>query len=431
MLRKLIIAIILGVMISAFSTSASWAASSTESRIQRYQDNYAAYLKNDKVIADAFLAGYNNSEAQALVARAIWYMEHGYMIYGHYKYGSTGYIDCSIFTALVYKDFGYTITSASRKYPQVGKKVAGVYSRKIPGSDKYELVGTENLRPGDVFTFWKEDSDGSGTHIGHVALYMGKINGEPAIIQTISGRPTAIGITTSFKYWYGEHFVEARRILDDSSQSPEKPWQASLPVIPDKYQLPPQKTIVQPAEKFLSNKATSQFRDIAAHWAEEDIRKLMKSGVLDGYPDGTFQPDRPISRAEFAAALVKAFDISKKTGKVFLDTSSHWAKDYISSAAAGGIVSGYNSTFFGPDDPITREQMAVMIVEAAEIDADVKGSLKAAYADGAAISDWAQDAVLAAGQKAIIKGYTDNTYKPGRGANRAEAAAVISRALSL
>ncbi len=430
MLRKFIIVCLIGLWTFAAGTSA-WAASSTDSRVKRYKDNYADYLKHDKVIADAFLANYNNSEAQALVARAIWYMENGYMIYGHHKYETTGYIDCSIFTALVYRDFGYTITSASKKYPEVGKKVDGVYSRQVPGSSTYELVGIEKLQPGDIFTFWKKDSTGSGTHIGHVALYIGNINGKPAIIHTISGRPTAIGITNSFKYWYGEHFVEARRILDNASFSPQKPWQVPLPVIPDKYQLPPQKPIIQPAQKFLSNKTTSQFMDIIGHWAEEDIRKLIKSGVFDGYPDGTFRPEQPISRAEFATALVAAFDISPKGGQIFRDTSSHWAKDYIAAAAAQDIVSGYTTSYFGPDDPITREQMAVMVMKAAQIDTEETDTVKTVYADQAFISQWAQGAVLAAEQKGIIKGYTNNTYQPKRGANRAEAAAVISRALGL
>ncbi len=232
------------------TSTASAASSSTY--IQRYKTNYPEYLKKDKAIADAFLTDYNNSESQALAARAIWYMENGYMIYGHYKYWDTGFIDCSNFVSLVYKDFGYKITSASKNYNQVGAKVAGVYSRKIKGSSKYELVGIENLRPGDIFTFWKEDSDGSGTHIGHVALYLGKINGKPTIIQTVSGRPTAIGITDDFSYWYGEHFAGARRVLDDASQYPGKTWKSSEPVIPAKYQLPPQNPVIMPESKFMA-----------------------------------------------------------------------------------------------------------------------------------------------------------------------------------
>ncbi len=237
-------------------------AASSSTYVQRYKTNYPQYLKNDKVIADAFLSNYNNSESQALAARAIWYMENGYMIYGHSKYWDTGFIDCSNFVSLVYKDFGYKITSASKNYSRVGSKVAGVYSRKIKGSSKYELVGIEKLRPGDIFTFWKADSNGKGTHIGHVALYIGKINGQPTVIQTVSGRPTAIGITNDFRYWYGEHFAGARRVLDDTSQYAGKAWKASKPVIPAKYQLSPQKSVVMPGSKFMAYQGINSTRKV-------------------------------------------------------------------------------------------------------------------------------------------------------------------------
>ena len=221
------------------------AGASTSTNVRNYQVNYPAYAKFELPIVKAFQAQDNGSKANDIVARAIWYMENGYMVYGHSKYPTTGYIDCSNFVSLVYKDFGYKVTSAARNYNTVGTKVSGVYSQKISGSSKYTLVGVDKLKPGDVFTFWKTDSNGD-RYIGHVALYMGKINGKPAIIHTINGRPTAIGITTSFTYWYGEHFAGARRVLSSSAQLAQAQQKTPAPVIPLKYQLPPQKAIVMP-----------------------------------------------------------------------------------------------------------------------------------------------------------------------------------------
>lgn len=195
--------------------------------------------KPDLPQVKAFRQIYNNSPAHALVGRAIWYMNYGYMVYGHQKYWDTGYIDCSNFVSLVYKDFGYNITSAARKYNTVGTKVSGVYSKRQPGSSKkYMLVGVEKLKPGDIFTFWKEDSKGN-RYIGHVAIYMGELNGKPAIIHTVKGYPTAIGITTSFTYWYGEHFNGARRVLGTSAYSSKTGYTDKGPVIPAKYQMKP------------------------------------------------------------------------------------------------------------------------------------------------------------------------------------------------
>ncbi|MGS0765451.1 NlpC/P60 family protein [Syntrophomonas curvata] len=199
----------------------------------------SADTKSDLAAVKSFRAVYDDSPAHALVGRAVWYMKYGYMVYGHKKYWDTGYIDCSNFVSLVYKDFGYSITSAARKYNSVGQAVSGVYVKHQPGSNtKHVLMGTDKLKPGDIFTFWKEDSQGN-RYIGHVALYMGKFNGKPTIIHTVKGYPTAIGLTDSFTYWYGEHFNGVRRVLNGSAYVPDAPYTDKGPVIPAKYQMKP------------------------------------------------------------------------------------------------------------------------------------------------------------------------------------------------
>jgi len=203
------------------------------------------YNSHEKPVVDAFRANFDGSLAQTLVGRAIWYMEYGYMKYGHTKYPTTGYIDCSNFVSLVYKDFGYSITSAAKNYNTVGVKVEGVYARKISGSSKYTLVGIENLKPGDIFTYWNSDAPAK-THIGHVAIYMGLVNGKPCIINTCDGNPTAIGIINDFSYWYGSSLIEVRRVLPDSAYIPGGKINDNGPVIPAIYQIIPDKSIIMP-----------------------------------------------------------------------------------------------------------------------------------------------------------------------------------------
>lgn len=205
------------------------------------------YNSHEKPIVDSFRAKYDGSLAQALVGRAIWYMEYGFMKYGHTKYNTTGYIDCSNFVSLVYKDFGYSITSAAKNYGSVGVKVQGVYAKKIPGSSKYTLVGIENLKPGDIFTFWNSDAP-ARTHIGHVAIYMGVINGKPCIINTCKDNPTAIGIINDFSYWYGSSLIEVRRVLPSSAFKAGSKINDQGPVIPAIYQIKPDKPIVMPKD---------------------------------------------------------------------------------------------------------------------------------------------------------------------------------------
>lgn len=206
----------------------------SSSTVQATAQSYAP--AEDAVIA-GFRAQYDGSLGNKIVGRAIWYMLYGFAVYGHTSYATTGYIDCSQYVSRVYKDFGYSITSVSRYYDTVGTPVSGVYSQLQPGSTtRWMLVGTENLKPGDILTWWKED-DVLGHHIGHVGIFVGNINGKPCCIMTVSGRPTCLGIMTSYTYWYGEHFEGARRVLPSTAYTPNSLKTGYAPVIPAVYQM--------------------------------------------------------------------------------------------------------------------------------------------------------------------------------------------------
>lgn len=166
--------------------------------------------------------------------------------------------------------------------------------------------------------------------------------------------------------------------------------------------------------------------DISGHWAKNSITEMITLGAVSGYPDGTFKPDHSITRAEFASILVKAFNLKPQSGKTFADTVRHWAQNSITTAAYYGIVSGYDTDTFGPDDTITREQMAVMIVKAAKLN-PVTSAL--AFTDSGSISSWAEEAMATAVTNQIINGYPDNTVNPQGKTTRAEAVTVIANTL--
>ena len=167
-------------------------------------------------------------------------------------------------------------------------------------------------------------------------------------------------------------------------------------------------------------------KDIKGHWAEKDIIKLVNKKAVSGYPDGNFLPEQPITRAEFAVTLVKAYGLPLSEGKIFKDSGNHWAKDYIATANAGNIISGYNDDSFGPEDQITREQMAVMINNAAKFDAD---GMSVIFTDNNDISEWAKNAVERVAGNKVINGYPDGTFKPKQSTTRAEAVTVIVKSL--
>lgn len=171
-----------------------------------------------------------------------------------------------------------------------------------------------------------------------------------------------------------------------------------------------------------------KLNDIKGHWAEPAINKLVEKGILKGYLDGSFKPENYISRAEFTFMLVKAIGLNAG-GKVgFADLEGHWSRDYIAAAAAKGIVSGYSSVNFAPEDNITREQMAVMAAKAAKlpVSADVEE-----FKDDNAISPWAREAVKQMLSNNLISGYPDQTFRPPNSVTRAEAAYMIYKLITL
>jgi len=98
-------------------------------------------------------------------------------------------------------------------------------------------------------------------------------------------------------------------------------------------------------------------------WCNNAISTLTNSGILTGYPDGTFAPNATITRAEFAAIAVR-FDAVTQTGSgdiAFNDISGHWAESAIKSAARLGYVQGYGDGTFRPDEPITRAEAATLL----------------------------------------------------------------------
>ncbi len=180
--------------------------------------------------------------------------------------------------------------------------------------------------------------------------------------------------------------------------------------------------VIATPQEGLNTTQTTEFTDISGHWARASIQRLAQAKVISGYPDHTYRPDARISRAEFTVILVKALKLVPTNGRIFDDTAQHWAKNSIATAQAYGIVNGYSSTEFGPDEKITREQMAVMITKAANLQAAADGKV---FADSDSIADWAKDSIAAVSARGLMNGYPDGNFKPQANATRAETARVL------
>ena len=108
----------------------------------------------------------------------------------------------------------------------------------------------------------------------------------------------------------------------------------------------------------------SGFSDVTAgKWFNNAVSTATNAGKLTGYPDGTFRPNQSITRAEFAAIAVRFLsdEVQGVSGGNFSDTAGHWAADAIGRAAAAGWIAGYPDGTFRPNAPITRAEAATII----------------------------------------------------------------------
>ncbi|RJE91348.1 hypothetical protein D3P07_04670 [Paenibacillus sp. 1011MAR3C5] len=174
---------------------------------------------------------------------------------------------------------------------------------------------------------------------------------------------------------------------------------------------------------------TVEFTDIHNHWAKQEIELAVRKGFVQGYEDGSFQPDRSVSRAEFIHMLVQALNGAAKTNAaaeagevagtkeavdsdnprkgsgnsiVFADQASvgKWAQASIAVAVEQGWITGYKDGYLRPNDPLTRMELAVIVARALKLSEENN-------------------------QTEVVSGKTNNRFAPHDAATRADAVKVI------
>lgn len=172
------------------------------------------------------------------------------------------------------------------------------------------------------------------------------------------------------------------------------------------------------------------FQDLdSVEWARTAINGLAMRGMINGRDQYTFDPNANITRAEYCQILMGAINaLNAKGESTFSDVpSTAWYYNAVSVASQLGIVSGYGDGNFGPNDLITRQDMALMTYKTAKI---MNKSLEPVNAeitfeDSHEISDYAFEAVMTLQKAGIINGMTDTTFEPHSNATRAQSAKVI------
>lgn len=166
--------------------------------------------------------------------------------------------------------------------------------------------------------------------------------------------------------------------------------------------------------------------DISNHWAKDRIELFVSKGYVGGYADKTFRPNNSITRAEFVTIFNKAFGLTTSSGRVFVDTTNHWAKTQIDIAVTNGVCNGKSATEFKPNDPITREEASVMIANYKKL-ADTNYDKLNKYNDSNQVSSWAKNSVEGMIENGYMSGYSDGTFRPKGKITRAEAVVTLSR----
>ncbi|MEC0253967.1 Ig-like domain-containing protein [Paenibacillus lautus] len=172
------------------------------------------------------------------------------------------------------------------------------------------------------------------------------------------------------------------------------------------------------------------FTDISGHWAEVSIKEAVRERIVTGYPDETFKPGNTVTRAEFSVMLMNALKSTDAGAElIFTDTAwiGDWAKKAVSQAVQAGIIRGYQDGSFRPNAKMTRAEMAAMIANALEL--STEDIPTTSFSDDKVIPAWAKSSVEALKELGIVKGIGAGDFNPSAQTTRAEAVIVLMNML--
>lgn len=173
--------------------------------------------------------------------------------------------------------------------------------------------------------------------------------------------------------------------------------------------------------------------DIDGHWAKPEIAIAVELGIVFGYEDGTFKPEKGVTRAEFAVMLMRALKPDVEGLPLsFTDQNDipSWAANAVAQAVQLNIVRGNSDGTFLPSNNITHEEMLAMVVRASGKTVPDPAPTSG-YADDADLSDWARGTAYVAYRHSLLGGMKDNKVRPKTSTTRAESAAAIVRMLDI
>jgi hypothetical protein len=179
---------------------------------------------------------------------------------------------------------------------------------------------------------------------------------------------------------------------------------------------------------------STQFSDVSfSYWARPFIEKLAEKNIIKGFPDGSFKPDEPVTRAQFAAIVLQAFNeapVRRYTG--FKDVpDKFWATPAITQAFTTGFMTGYPGSEFKPTQQIPKVQALVSLTSGLQLKS--KGTADQSlgrFNDASDLPDYAKPGIAAATETGLVVNYPNAKFlNPNQPATRADIAAFVYQAL--
>ena len=182
----------------------------------------------------------------------------------------------------------------------------------------------------------------------------------------------------------------------------------------------------------------STFPDVPEnHWAWQFVEAIFSAGLTSGFPDGSYRPDNPVTRAEMAVFIKKGIHGSTYTppapdgGHPFNDIAGHWAEAWIEDLYDEGFTSGFPDGTYRPDNQVTRAEMAIFLKKAIHGSAYTSPAPDGSHPFSDIAAHWAEAWIEDLYDEGITSGFPDGTYRPENTATRAEMAVFLVNAFSL
>ncbi|KQO17770.1 hypothetical protein ASF12_03655 [Paenibacillus sp. Leaf72] len=180
------------------------------------------------------------------------------------------------------------------------------------------------------------------------------------------------------------------------------------------------------------------FKDVEGHWAKQAVNDMGSRLIVKGDANGMFNPNQEVTRAEFAAILIRALGLQPKMqGTSFVDVAPNsWFAGDLGTASHYRLISGFGDGTMRPNDKMTREQAmtllarAMLLTKLKEKTSPAAGQALDAFTDNGAVSSWAKEGIIDSLSYGLVTGRKGNELAPGAFITRAEVAVLVQKLLS-